>query len=1336
MADEWDQFADAPASGKADPWAEFGDAPAQPRPAMSKPRPALAPNGGPGISTRIMAALNEGLIADTLGLPVDLANAGMRAIGLPVSDKPFLGSESIRSGMHRIGVGKLDKGYDPRSTGEAYGQSIARGIGQAVIPTAGAIGAGGRLLTSAAPVALRSANPVSQGLRTLAIEAAKRPGVVAAGEAAAGAGAGIGGQFARDTFPGNPYADAAGQIIGGFGGGMVGGMAAARRAAVRERVANGLESGAESAEGEGLNSVASGAPETPARPPVASGSPDLIRFKDAADLANFRKTVHPDKAALSDADFLDWFGRSRNTPATAIVGDGAPVARSDAPRMAMDQEGAPPATIAAKGDEWDEFADAAGAGLNDPALSRRPAPMMERPSAEDMARVAQGVEPGSVVPIPRNEIESLDEAMKANPGARQLVQAPNERDVLPTYQIGGKGPKRKDPLDLVGWLRTQGGIREDRGNLAHLGISNGPRNLDFAKSEGFLGKLVRDDGMTIDDAAVRAWEQGWFPDYDAPPSSAEFLDALDATHKGGSGRVFHPEDYETLDAYNAAQTQRNAVERADQEGRPLVEPVGKPVSMADLDANQPPATAYEDLPRIGGKVGNIRVGKLSSKQDIARALQTVDNRFGGFDAARRGKIAQAETQALAAELNMTPDDLLRRRRGQALNAEQALAARAILAKSGDELVTLAKAAQGGSDEALAAFRAGLVRHAAIQEQVSGATAEAGRALAQFRMTAPGALARGRMLKAIMDSGGGRDKLEDVARRILDLEKEPAKANKFARDIMKPGAWAKFQEYWINALLSGPRTHATNIGSNMLTALWSIPENAMTATIGKFSRSADRMIYRDVGARALGMIEGARDGLRLARKAFVTGEPSDGVSQVEAQNYRAIPGKVGEFIRIPTRALMAEDEFFKSIAYRGELNALAARAAYRREGTPAQRREYFEQFRDNPTDAMIDQAIKAARYQTFQAPLKGPGAQIQMLANKGPMKLFLPFVRTPLNLLKYATERSPMAPVLSEFRDAMRAGGMARDQAIARVSMGSGLGALAVSWALEGKLSGSGPVDPREREALRNTGWQPFSIKAGDRWYSYQRIDPFARVLSTAADFATFGDYMSDEERENIARSLSLAIARNISTMPTLDPAASAFEALSDPDRYLARYAKNLAASATVPNIVTQTNSVIDPYMRETETLMDTIKSRVPVMSRKLPARVNIWGEPVTRGDALGPDLLSPIYSSQMKSDTTLSEVARLRLGLTKPQRKIGDLRMTPDQYTGLVQQSGQPAKAILDQFTASPQWDALPDGMRRVLIRNVTERTRKAAMNDLLRKSPDLLQAKVRERVRRRTGER
>src|SRR3546814_5436897 len=108
---------------------------------------------------------------------------------------------------------------------------------------------------------------------------------------------------------------------------------------------------------------------------------------------------------------------------------------------------------------------------------------------------------------------------------------------------------------------------------------------------------------------------------------------------------------------------------------------------------------------------------------------------------------------------MTADELWRRRQGQALNAEQALAARQLVSKSGNELVNLAKRVKRGSDADLAAFRQPWVRHVAIQEQVSGMTAEAGRALQSFRMIADSrAAVRHRIIDGLITGSCVRDKI--------------------------------------------------------------------------------------------------------------------------------------------------------------------------------------------------------------------------------------------------------------------------------------------------------------------------------------------------------------------------------------------------------------------------------------------------------------------------------------------------------------------------------------------------------------------------------------------------
>src|SRR3546814_12729988 len=88
---------------------------------------------------------------------------------------------------------------------------------------------------------------------------------------------------------------------------------------------------------------------------------------------------------------------------------------------------------------------------------------------------------------------------------------------------------------------------------------------------------------------------------------------------------------------------------------------------------------------------------------------------------------------------MTADALLARRKGQALNAEEALAARRILAAPGNELVNMAKRLEpAGADpgsERRAAFSKAMVPDTGIQAQVSGATGEARLALESFSMVA-------------------------------------------------------------------------------------------------------------------------------------------------------------------------------------------------------------------------------------------------------------------------------------------------------------------------------------------------------------------------------------------------------------------------------------------------------------------------------------------------------------------------------------------------------------------------------------------------------------------------
>lgn len=955
-------------------------------------------------------------------------------------------------------------------------------------------------------------------------------------------------------------------------------------------------------------------------------------------------------------------------------------------------------------------------------LMPRPRPMSE-PTPAQVARLGQ-VEPHEVLPLPSN-ITSEEEIARLASGVRPEVRAPNELEALarrdlPSPRDGTRTLPKRGPVDLVTFIRSKGGLIDQGGEVSYMGLDNASRDLDFARGESRFGKFVDNQaGMRLDDAADLAWRAGYFPDMAERPTISEFLDALKDTHVGNNRR-FLPEDVQEVADFEAQRTQRYAVEEAAQRGQPLVNERGDAPTLADLEANTPPVSAYEDATGQGlSRVGNIRVDRLDTPQDISRALDVARQSMGGFDNARRGVITQEETARLASELNMTPDSLLARRKGQAFNAEEALAARQILAKSGNELVNLARRIQrleDPGDELLAQFRQAMVRHAAIQEQIAGATAEAGRALQQFRMMADSRNVHGSVLAGLVQGGGGRGRIKDAADMIIDAADDPATMNKLAVDASKPRFRDKLVELWYNSLLSGPQTHVVNMVSNTMTAIAQIPEHAAAATLGGAralaTRNAqvDRVMFSELGARAFGLLQGTKEGLRQFGRTFRTGEPSDFVSKVEAQSEPAISGRVGQLVRIPTRALAAEDEIFKAMARRMEIGGLAVRQA-KKEGLKGEAaRTRIAELVANPTEDMMTKALDYGRYLTFQRPLGDAMRHIAAATQAAPgMKLFLPFVRTPINLLKFAGERSPAAPLIKEWRADFRAGGARRDLALARAMTGTGLGMAVMELAANGNITGGGPADQSAGELLRADGWQPYSIRIGDRYYSYSRLDPFSMTLGVAADLATKSDYMTDKQREEVTTLLVTSIMKNLANKTWLSGIGGLTQAINDPERYGGSFVQRIAGSLAVPAGVAQVARTVDPTLREAETILDAVKARVPFLSRTLEPKRDVWGQPIVSQGGLGPDIVSPVWTSQRANDPINNALLGSGLHVTEPRRDVGGVRLPLRQYGEYREVAGALGRNALLPVVTGQDWQTMTRDDRSDAVQDTLRGTNRMA---------------------------
>jgi hypothetical protein len=154
------------------------------------------PPEGPGG----MAFLNQ-RIAQGLGAPVDLANVLM---GI---DKPFLGSESIQSGMEAIGVRFPEQGARPQTLVEHVGSGVGTGAGMA-LPVGGAVST---LSKSARPLVQKVAKSIQDTM-------VRSPWLTGISELFAGGGAGVGRKVGEEKYPDNPAVQALFEL--GFGLGI------------------------------------------------------------------------------------------------------------------------------------------------------------------------------------------------------------------------------------------------------------------------------------------------------------------------------------------------------------------------------------------------------------------------------------------------------------------------------------------------------------------------------------------------------------------------------------------------------------------------------------------------------------------------------------------------------------------------------------------------------------------------------------------------------------------------------------------------------------------------------------------------------------------------------------------------------------------------------------------------------------------------------------------------------------------------------------------------------------------------------------------------------------
>jgi hypothetical protein len=268
-----------------------------------------------------------------------------------------------------------------------------------------------------------------------------------------------------------------------------------------------------------------------------------------------------------------------------------------------------------------------------------------------------------------------------------------------------------------------------------------------------------------------------------------------------------------------------------------------------------------------------------------------------------------------------------------------------------------------------------------------------------------------------------------------------------------------------------------------------------------------------------------------------------------------------------------------------------------------------------------------------------------------------------------------------------------------------------------------------KAALRRTGWQPYSVKVGDTYYAFNRLDPLGMTTGLAADIAEVVGQLDEPDAGEIAAAGVLAIMSNLVSKTYLSGIAAVTEFLSggpagltvsSAEQYIGR---TLASFVPFSGALGTIERTIDPTMREAANVVDAIRARVPGFSDDLPPRRNLWGEPIVLQGGLGPDIASPIYTSTETSSAVDAEIVANRVPIQMPSRVIGDVELTPQEYDRLVVLAGEPAKAALETVIKSDAYQHAttgPEGGRATVIRNVVNQFREAARAQVVLEFPEL----------------
>jgi len=634
-------------------------------------------------------------------------------------------------------------------------------------------------------------------------------------------------------------------------------------------------------------------------------------------------------------------------------------------------------------------------------------------------------------------------------------------------------------------------------------------------------------------------------------------------------------------------------------------------------------------------------------------------------------------------------------------------------------------------------------------------------------------------------------LQDFARMQLDAKASglTSEANKLSSDVVKlvssnPTLAKKMQEYYVNSLISGLGTPVVNVYSAFFKGAIAPWERMIESVV---ERGAEGKTIREGLSMFPALVTSFAEAWRFAGRGFLNGAPLDltyavGSKDVNKflENFRTKAigtGKIttnadgtvtyvepskpaealGELVRLPTRVSVAVDEFSKAFFRRMEINALKYRYAYgmsddqfrklnmrdNLDATPEeiasarqalvsklqardfQDENWMTKMRMAGLEREAASITQFAKENTFQADLGKVGNTLTKLRNDYPLLSFvIPFIKTPINITKDFFRYTPGSALAYAGTDKF-------SNVTAKNLMG-----LATITSIIGLAESdlvTGHHSDKERATKEAAGIPEMSVKIGDTWYDYSRIEPVSSTLGFTLDvMSRYKDLIRDgkeNEANKLVSSFMSVMRDNLVEKTFLAGIANFVMAATDAERYGPQILNNTVGSL-VPAVVGSAARLQDPVNKEVDSAIASLKNRIPGLREELPTKFDILGKPktVAPGQVLG-------LAAREAEQTPVQQLLDNPYVTIRPvTKRMYGMELDAEQLSRLRQLTGEAVERTL-----APRVDALnrieDPRVRATRIEKIVEKAREAGRKQFMAeniRNPEFREAFVKYRQEQR----